>query len=127
MSQTQEISDVRSSNWGIWASIVILAAAFLAYFFAPQLLGAALPAYAKPVILAVGFILAIVSFFVSPTGKTFMVFSQESFREARKVVWPTRKEVLQMTGVVFAFVVVVGLFVWAVDTTISEILRLFVV
>ena len=82
MSQTQGISDVRSSNWGIWASIVILAAAFLAYFFAPQFLGATLPAYAKPVILAVGFILAILVFFVSPTGKTFIAFSRESFREA---------------------------------------------
>jgi preprotein translocase subunit SecE len=35
--------------------------------------------------------------------------------EARKVVWPTRKETIQTTGVVFAFVVVMALFLWLVD------------
>jgi preprotein translocase subunit SecE len=32
------------------------------------------------------------------------------------VVWPTRKETLQTTGVVFAFMVLMALFLWVVDT-----------
>jgi len=43
------------------------------------------------------------------------VFAQESVGETKKVVWPTRKETLQTTGVVFAFMVVMALFLWMVD------------
>jgi len=48
-------------------------------------------------------------------GRTFVAFARESMEEARRVVWPTRKETLQTTGVVFAFVFVMALFLWAVD------------
>jgi len=50
------------------------------------------------------------------TGRDFVVFSRESWEEAKRVVWPTRKETLQTTGVVFVFVFVMALFLWAVDT-----------
>ena len=49
-------------------------------------------------------------------GRDFVVFSRESWEEAKRVVWPTRKETLQTTGVVFVFVFVMALFLWAVDT-----------
>jgi preprotein translocase subunit SecE len=39
-----------------------------------------------------------------------------------KVVWPSRKESLQMTGYVFAFVVVMALFLWLADKTIEWLL-----
>ena len=48
-------------------------------------------------------------------GKTFLAFARESWEEAKRVVWPTRKETLQTTGVVFAFVFVMALFLWFVD------------
>ena len=50
------------------------------------------------------------------TGRDFVVFSRESWEEAKRVVWPSRKETLQTTGVVFVFVFVMALFLWAVDT-----------
>ena len=43
-------------------------------------------------------------------------FSRESWEEAKRVVWPTRKETLQTTGVVFLFVFTMALFLWVVDT-----------
>jgi len=49
------------------------------------------------------------------TGKTFAAFSRESWEEAKRVVWPTRKETLQTTGVVFLFVFVMAVFLWMVD------------
>jgi preprotein translocase subunit SecE len=52
---------------------------------------------------------------LSAPGKEFHVFAQESAVETRKVVWPTRKETLQTTGIVFAFMVVMALFLWIVD------------
>jgi preprotein translocase subunit SecE len=60
---------------------------------------------------------AIVGWLTAP-GKQFYAFSQESIAEARKVVWPTRKESLQMTGIVFAFVVVMAIFLWIVDASL---------
>jgi len=49
-------------------------------------------------------------------GQTFLAFSRESWDEAKRVVWPTRKETLQTTGVVFAFVFLMAFFLWVVDT-----------
>jgi preprotein translocase subunit SecE len=57
-------------------------------------------------------------------GQRFFAFSQESVTEARKVVWPTRKETLQMTGVVVAFVFVMALFLWLVDGTLLWLVKL---
>jgi preprotein translocase subunit SecE len=52
------------------------------------------------------------------SGKTFAAFSRESWEEAKRVVWPTRKETLQTTAVVFAFVFVMALFLWVVDASL---------
>jgi preprotein translocase subunit SecE len=49
-------------------------------------------------------------------GRTFLAFARESWEEAKRVVWPTRKETLQTTGVVFVFVFAMALFLWMVDT-----------
>ena len=54
-------------------------------------------------------------FWLSVPGKELQVFAQESVGETKKVVWPTRKETLQTTGIVFAFMVVMALFLWIVD------------
>ena len=53
-----------------------------------------------------------------------MHFGQESVVEARKVVWPTRKETMQMTGVVVVFVIVMALFLWLVDGTLTWLVKL---
>ena len=58
-------------------------------------------------------------FFLSEPGKELIGFGRESVREVRKVVWPTRKESLQMTGYVFAFVVVMAVFLWLTDKTLE--------
>lgn len=54
-------------------------------------------------------------FMSSETGRQFLAFGRDSVREVRKVVWPARKEALQMTAYVFAFVVVMALFLWTTD------------
>jgi preprotein translocase subunit SecE len=57
-------------------------------------------------------------------GKELFSFSQEAWQEASKVSWPTRKETIQTTGVVFAFVVVMALFLFAVDTSLAWLVKL---
>jgi len=51
----------------------------------------------------------------SEPGKQFYIFAQESVAETKKVVWPSRKETVQSTGVVLAFVIVMAGFLWLVD------------
>ena len=55
-------------------------------------------------------------------GRKFFGFAQESIAEAKKVVWPTRKETLQTTGLVFAFVVIMAIFLWITDKSIEWVL-----
>jgi preprotein translocase subunit SecE len=61
-------------------------------------------------------------FFTSESGKQLIAYGRDSSREVRKVVWPTRKEAMQMTGYVFAFVFVMALFLWLTDKTLEWVL-----
>lgn len=69
-----------------------------------------------------GLVAAVVVFFISEPGRQLTGYSRDSVREVKKVVWPTRKEAMQMTGYVFAFVVVMALFLWLTDKTVSWVL-----
>jgi preprotein translocase subunit SecE len=65
-----------------------------------------------------GFVLAVAVLWTSEPGKRFFVFAKDSVAESRRVVWPSRKETFQTTGVVVLFAVVMALFLWAVDATL---------
>ncbi len=69
--------------------------------------------------LLVGMIAAVVVFFSSEPGKELFAFGRDAWREVKKVVWPARKEAIQMTAYVFAFVVVMALFLWLTDKTLE--------
>jgi preprotein translocase subunit SecE len=62
-----------------------------------------------------GVVAALVVLWTSPMGKQGYAFAQDAVVETRKVVWPTRKETIQTTAIVFALVLVMALFLWAVD------------
>jgi len=65
---------------------------------------------------------AVATFFTSESGKQLIAFGRESVRETKKVVWPARKEAMQMTGYVFAFVVAMALFLFLTDKTLEWVL-----
>lgn len=67
-------------------------------------------------------IAAVALFFVSESGRQLTAFGRDAIKETRKVVWPARKEALQMTGYVFAFVVVMALFLFLTDKTLEWVL-----
>jgi preprotein translocase subunit SecE len=52
----------------------------------------------------------------SETGKSTWSFFKDARTEVRKVVWPTRKETSQTTLLIFVGVVIVGLFLWGLDS-----------
>lgn len=63
----------------------------------------------------VGLLLAAGVALSSEPGKVFFAFGKDSVAEAKRVVWPTRKETLQTTGVVILFAITMALFLWGVD------------
>jgi preprotein translocase subunit SecE len=69
--------------------------------------------------LLVGLVAALVVFFTAETGRQLVAFGRDAVRETKKVVWPERKEALQITLYVFAFVVVMALFLWLTDKTLE--------
>ena len=69
--------------------------------------------------LVAGLVVAVVIFMSSELGKQFLAFGRDSVREVKKVVWPTRKETIQMTAYVFGFVVVMAMFLWLTDKTLE--------
>ncbi|MDM8568984.1 preprotein translocase subunit SecE [Thiotrichales bacterium HSG1] len=104
-----------------WILVAILVAAGIAgfhYFSEYSLL------------LRVVSILAVVgmAFFVASTttkGRSTVDFFRQSHLEVRRVVWPTRQETVQMTGIVMLMVVLVALFIWSLDSLLLWSVRIF--
>ena len=69
--------------------------------------------------LLLGLAAAVVVFFTSEPGKALFAFGRDAWREVKKVVWPARKEAVQMTAYVFVFVFVMALFLWLTDKTLE--------
>jgi len=65
---------------------------------------------------------AVAVFFTAESGKQLIAFGRDSVKEVKKVVWPTRKEAIQMTGYVFAFVIVMAVFMFTTDKTLEWVL-----
>src|SRR5512146_2114213 len=61
---------------------------------------------------------AAVAWYTEP-GQRFFVFGQEAWVETKKVVWPTRKETMQTTGIIFAFVLVMAIVLYLTDKTVE--------
>jgi preprotein translocase subunit SecE len=72
--------------------------------------------------LLVGLAVAVVIFLMSESGKALVAFGHESVREVKKVVWPARREAIQMTAYVFGFVLIMALFLWLTDKTLEWVL-----
>ncbi len=61
---------------------------------------------------------------LSTPGKEFFAFAQEAWQEAGRVSWPTRKETMQTTAIVFGFVVIMALILFSIDSTLAWIVKL---
>jgi preprotein translocase subunit SecE len=81
----------------------------------------------QPLILRVLSVLAglaagsAVAWYTEP-GQRFFGFSKEAWTETKKVAWPNRKETVQTTGAVFAFVVLMAIFLWLTDKSLEWVL-----
>ncbi len=59
---------------------------------------------------------------LSAPGKSFVEFAKEAWTEGKKVAWPTRKETMQTTLIVFVFVVIMALFLAMIDGLLAWIM-----
>ncbi|MGE5336504.1 MAG: preprotein translocase subunit SecE [Gemmatimonadota bacterium] len=73
-------------------------------------------------ILVGGIVIGLGVAWFSHPGKRFIGFARESYDEARRVTWPSRKETVNTTGIVFAFVVVMAIFLFIVDKSLEWLL-----
>jgi len=113
---TSEVQTVGSTADELKLGLAIaLVVASLAAFYMLAKQGA----LAQWAALIAGLVVAVVVFLLSDTGKQFVAFGQDAVREVKKVVWPERKEAMQITAYVFVFVVVMALFLWLTDKTLE--------
>ena len=69
-----------------------------------------------------GVALAVAIAWKTEQGQRFFAFANEAVIEAKKVVWPSRKETMQTTGLVFAFVLVMAIFLYLTDKSLEWVL-----
>ncbi|OJZ20771.1 MAG: preprotein translocase subunit SecE [Thiobacillus sp. 65-29] len=100
------------------AVLLVIAGVAGFYFFADA------PTVVRVLSVIGGLVLGAAVAMLSEPGRRFAGFARDSRDEAKKVVWPTRKETIQMTGVVMAFVIVMALFLWAVDGILMWLVKL---
>ena len=59
-------------------------------------------------------------------GKSFIALLKDARMEIRKVVWPTRQELVQTTFMVVVFVLIVAFLLWVIDSLISWLVSGFI-
>ncbi len=116
MATTQQVETVST---GADKAKVALSAALVLVALAAYYLLSRQGALAQWAALIVCLVAAAVVFLTAESGKQLIAFGQDSWREVKKVVWPTRKEAIQITLYVFGFVVTMALFLWVTDKTLE--------
>lgn len=110
----------KGKNIALWGLVFILLAATVvgnSVFAEKSLL-------IRVVAVVIAFAAAAVTALQTLQGKALLAFSRESIKEVRKVVWPTRQETIQTTLIIFAFTVVMGLFLFLIDGALIWLVEL---
>ncbi|MDP9130561.1 MAG: preprotein translocase subunit SecE [Candidatus Binatota bacterium] len=116
---TQNIETVTSKADLVLVTLAVLAAVagVLGFTFLTEQ-----PTLARVGVLIGGLIAAVVIAWFSQSGKRFLAYARESYEETKRVVWPSRKETVTTTGIVFGFVVIMAIFLFLVDKSLEWIL-----
>jgi len=118
-------------TWALWATqqasrlervkaigaMLLALGGFVVFIVLPEL-----PVAVRILGIIGGVIAGAVAARFSTIGREFFTYVKAAHEEARKVVWPTRKETMQSTGAVFAFAVVMAIFLWTTDKSLEWLL-----
>ena len=116
---TQNVETVTSKADLVLVTLAVLAAVagVLGFTFLTEQ-----PTLARVGVLIGGLVAAVVIAWFSQSGKRFLAYARESYEETKRVVWPSRKETVTTTGIVFGFVVVMAIFLFLVDKSLEWVL-----
>jgi len=93
------------------AAALVVVASLVAYYWWPE---------SSQLLRTIGILaaLGIGGFIALQTaqGQEAWTFAIGARNEVRKVIWPTRKETMQGTLVVIIFVILIGFYIWILDT-----------
>ena len=102
----------------ITVAVLILASGIVGfYYFGDQ------PAILRVLMVLGGAVVAVAVGYPTAAGRSLWDFTKAARVELRKVVWPSNKETVQVTLIVFAMVVLVALFLWVVEWGLLRIMQ----
>ncbi len=110
-TEEQPSSSLDTLKWGV---IFILLAAAVAgnYVYGEQ--SVLIRAVAVVVMVGVAGLIAL----QTEKGRNAAIFAKEARTEVRKVVWPTRQEAVQTTGIVLVVTLLMSLLLWGLDSVL---------
>jgi preprotein translocase subunit SecE len=113
-SNTQSTADV--AKW--IAAVVLLVVGLVGFYYFDQ----------TPLIVRVIALLALggVAVFLAlqtAKGQSAWDFTQSAQLEMRKVVWPTKQETLQTTGIVVLMALVMAIMIWIIDSLLFMLVK----
>ena len=118
MANSNDLLMDRIKLAGVFLSLATGLALF--YYLSDQIL-----LYRVLAILAM-VLVAIILFFLTKPGKDTAVFLQGAQVELQKTVWPTKAETLHTTLLIFAIVLLVALFLWALDLFLAWFMQIII-
>lgn len=98
------------------AALLLAAAVVLFYYFAEESL------LFRVLGLLAATAISIAIFFTTAIGRETGAFLKASRVELQKVIWPTKNETLQTTLVILLAVLLVALFLWAIDLLLAQVM-----
>jgi preprotein translocase subunit SecE len=106
----QNIATSSADKIRYFTSIALLVASLVAYYLLTDL-----DLALRILIVVVGVAGAVAMVWTTLFGANTRKHLNDTQREVRQVVWPTRDQAVRMTLIVFVAVFLVGLFLWLVD------------
>jgi preprotein translocase subunit SecE len=110
-TEEQPSNSLDSLKWGV---IFLLLAAAVAgnYVYGEQ--SVLIRAVAVVVMVGIAGLIAL----QTEKGRNAAIFAKEARTEVRKVVWPTRQEAVQTTGIVLVVTLLMSLLLWGLDSVL---------
>lgn len=117
MSSNVEEVTSGADKFKVALAVALVALGIVAYYyFAKQHVAA------RVAMILVGVAAGLAVAMTSGPGQRLFAFLKDSVAEAKRVTWPTRKETIQMTLIVFGFSVLASLFLWLTDKLVGWII-----
>lgn len=98
----------------LWLAIVVLLASIVGYYYFT-----AHTDLVRVLGMLGGVVVAVAIALQTQVGKVAWSYAQGSRTELRRMVWPTRRETIQTTLMVVVVVLILAIFIWALDIVLA--------